>query len=63
MLDVGMSSIMQAMLAETLQNHVSVLRSFKWVDEWILSPRKVILLDINKEEGSFHRHILKYSRT
>ena len=48
MLNVNM---LTAVFAKTLQEHVSLLRGFQWVDEWIFTAREIIVLDVDEEEG------------
>jgi hypothetical protein len=51
MLDMDMVS---AVLAEALQEHIGLLRSFQRVDQRVFAAGEIILLNVNNDQSSLH---------
>src|SRR5688500_11353978 len=47
-----------ALLTETLQNHISLLRSLKRIDQRVPSAGEIIVLDINNQQCCFQHYSL-----
>jgi hypothetical protein len=42
------------MLAKALQQHIGIIGGFQRVDQRVFSARKIILLDIDNDQGCSH---------